>query len=68
MRAKAPPDAVVFAQGEYTCNVANGTACVRVPRSITLGEIAPTLARLMKGGTRARTEMRSTPAATTGSA
>lgn len=45
----ADKEAVVFKAGEYACKAKHGSATVKVPRDITLGEIAPALARLYEG-------------------
>lgn len=46
---QAKPEAVVFAEGTYTVRATHGTATVTIPRSITLGEISPALAKLYEG-------------------
>lgn len=47
--AQAKPEAVVFAEGRYAVKARHGTATVTIPRSITLGEISPYLAKLYEG-------------------
>ena len=41
--------AIVFAQGTYTCRTRHGTARVIAPRNIKLGEISQALASLYEG-------------------